>query len=128
MGKHQTDLMTKARDELMSHTARCQVLDASQPDRVEWLEDTIEYMAGRYPGLTELQIAQLEAIGRQFIRPVIAHGAGYNAVTERRPAPTSDPAASSAAPDTSLEEAAEGPHADRMEVHREPVLAGSGAT
>ena len=90
MGRHASDLLTKARDELMSHTVRCAVLDAEQADRVEWLEETIEYIAGRYPGLSDLELTQLEAIGRQYIKPVIAHGAGFDAVHDRRPDPIAE--------------------------------------
>ncbi len=120
--------MTKARDELMSHTARCQVLDSAQPDRMEWLADTIEYMASRYPGLSDLELTQLESIGRQFIKPVIAHGAGFNAVTERRPdrTPVPEDAAASAeeTPELALEETPELASEETPEL----ALAASGAT
>jgi len=84
MGKHDATIMTKARDELMSHTIRCDVLDAHPEDRKEWLQDTMDYMAGRYPQLTDLQLTRLEMIGKQFIQPVIPHGAGKSALN--RPA------------------------------------------
>jgi hypothetical protein len=81
MGKHDPTIMTKARDELMSHTIRCDVLEAHPEDRVDWLQDTMDYMAGRYPQLTDLQLTRLEMIGTQFIKPVIPHGAGNTART-----------------------------------------------
>jgi len=87
MGKHEPTIMTKARDELMSHTIRCDVLDAHPEDRAEWLEDTIDYMAGRYPQLSDLQLTRLEMIGKQFIKPVIPHGAGKSAVNRDAWAP-----------------------------------------
>ena len=59
MGRHDTTTLDKARDELMSHIVRCQVLDARHEDRMEWLSDTVDYMAGRYPRLGELELAQL---------------------------------------------------------------------
>ena len=80
MGKHGPTIMTKARDELMSHTIRCDVLEALPEDRVEWLNETIDYMAGRYPQLSDLQLTRLEMIGKQFIKPVIPHGAGKTAM------------------------------------------------
>ena len=80
MGKHDPTIMTKARDELMSHTIRCDVLEAHPDDRVEWLDETIDYMAGRYPQLSDLQLTRLEMIGKQFIKPVIPHGSGNTAL------------------------------------------------
>lgn len=84
--KHSKSDLDRARDELMSHVVRCDVLKAGMDDRVEWLNDTMDFMAERYPGLGELQLAQLEMIGKQFLRPPIPHGAGKNAVTLDRTA------------------------------------------
>ncbi|MDT8368328.1 MAG: hypothetical protein RQ745_03915 [Longimicrobiales bacterium] len=86
MGRHDATLFTKARDELMSHTIRCDVLEAHLDDRMSWLSDTLDYMAGRYPQLSDLELSRLEAIGREFIRPVIPHGAKYTAVEMDREA------------------------------------------
>jgi hypothetical protein len=83
MGRHDPTIMTKARDELMSHTIRCDVLEAHPEDRAEWLQDTMDYMAGRYPQLTDLQFTRLEMIGKQFIRPVIPHGSGRTALNRK---------------------------------------------
>jgi hypothetical protein len=69
----------------MSHVIRCDVLEARHEDRIEWLDDTMDYMAGRYPQLSDLQLTQLELIGRQFLRPVIPHGRGNNALTREVP-------------------------------------------
>jgi hypothetical protein len=71
--------MDKARDELMSHVVRCDVLEAGMDDRMEWLDDTMKFMAERYPQLGDLQLAQLEMVGRQFLRPPIPYGADHNA-------------------------------------------------
>lgn len=81
MGRHDATPLTRARDELMSHVVRCEVLEARSEDRFEWLDDTLDYMADRYPQLSELELAKLEIMGRQFLRPVIPHGAGNNALT-----------------------------------------------
>ncbi len=83
---HQKTLLDQARDELMSHVIRCDVLDARMTDRAEWLDETIEYMRARYPSLNEIDIAQLEMIGKQFIKPAIPHGQGNTAAN--RPEPT----------------------------------------
>lgn len=85
----------------MSHVVRCDVLQATMDDRHEWLDDTLEYMQDRYPDLNEIQLAQLEMIGRQFIKPVIPHGAGNTA--SNRPDPvlgTVEEAPADAEPDT----------------------------
>ena len=81
MGKsHQKTDLDKARDELMSHVVRCEVLDAAMEHRLEWLEDTMDFMAERYPQLSDLQLAQLEMMGKQFLRPAIEHGSGNTAL------------------------------------------------
>jgi hypothetical protein len=41
--------MDRARDELFSHIQRCGVLEADVDQRGEWFDDTIEYLAERYP-------------------------------------------------------------------------------
>jgi hypothetical protein len=75
----ETSHFDRARDELYSHVIRCAVLEASMEDRKAWMDDTIEYMAGRYPDLSDLEIVKLDQIGRRFIEPVIPHGAAANA-------------------------------------------------
>lgn len=81
---HRKTDLDKARDELMSHVVRCEVLDAAMEHRLEWLDDTMDYMADRWPSLGDLQLAQLEMMGREYLRPVIAHGSGNTAMN--RPA------------------------------------------
>lgn len=85
MGRHDSTVLTKARDELMSHIVRCDVLEAEKEHQHEWLDDTLDYMAGRYPMLSDLQFAHLETMGRQYIRPAIRHGADFNAMIGRTP-------------------------------------------
>lgn len=63
----------------MSHVVRCNVLDARMQHRHEWMDDTLEYMRDRYPSLNEIELAKLEMIGRQFIKPAIPHGRGNHA-------------------------------------------------
>lgn len=72
--RHKTTLLDRARDELFSHVIRCDVLDAHMGDRKEWLADTMDFMAQRYPQLGELELAQLEVMGKRFIEPAIPHG------------------------------------------------------
>ncbi len=82
--KHRKTQFDRARDELCSHVIRCEVLDAHMDDRFEWLSETMDYMADRYPDLTELEIAQLEVVGRRFIKPAIPHGAHAHAANRDR--------------------------------------------
>lgn len=84
MGKHKYTALDRARDELMSHVIRCEVLEAEHDHRREWLRETMDYMAERYPQLSDLHLTQLEMIGRQFIKPPIPHGAGNTAHTRDR--------------------------------------------
>lgn len=81
---HKYTKMDRARDELMSHVVRCEVFDAAMDHRREWLDETMDYMAERYPEFSDLQLTQLEMIGRQFIKPPIPHGRGKNAMTVAR--------------------------------------------
>jgi len=67
-------LMDRARDELFSHINRCGVLQASPEDQKTWMDETIDYLAERYPDLTDLHLDQLHSIGLRFCQPAIGHG------------------------------------------------------
>ena len=77
--KHEKTLLEKARDELFSHIQSCNVLQASEEDQEAWMAETMEYMAERYPELSELQLAQLRMFGDRYIAPAIPHGRESNA-------------------------------------------------
>jgi hypothetical protein len=79
-------MLDQARDELMSHVMRCNVLQSHMDDRMEWLDETLKYMGERYPSLNEIELAKLGMIGRQFVQPAIPHGTGNTA--HNRPEPT----------------------------------------
>jgi hypothetical protein len=64
--------VARARDELFSHIHRCGVLRATPEQQEEWMQDTIEFMAERYPDLSPESLEELRAIGLRFCRPVIA--------------------------------------------------------
>lgn len=100
---HRHSDLDKARDELMSHIVRCEVLEAAMEHRLEWLDDTMDYMADRWPSLSQLQLAQLQVIGREYLRPVIAYGAG-NTALNRPPAPTLESQEAAEAPEVVVEE------------------------
>ena len=80
MGKHQRTDFDYARDELMSHIHRCGVLKASPEHQAEWLDETMQYMAERYPEMAESELKELQQIGQRFCQPVIAHGAQNTAL------------------------------------------------
>jgi len=66
--------MDDATDELFAHMQRCKVPGATEDDVREWMKDTRQFLADRYPQLTEAQLASLEMIGRRYAQPVIPHG------------------------------------------------------
>jgi hypothetical protein len=73
-GKHDAPLFDKARDELFSQIRRCGVLQATEDQRDAWFKETMEYMAKRYPGVTEEDLAQLSELGRRYCEPVTPYG------------------------------------------------------
>jgi hypothetical protein len=75
-----TDL-EKARDELYSHILRCGVLQAQVEDQKEWFDDTIEYMAERYPTLSDQDLGNLRRLGERYCQPVIQHGPAVGATS-----------------------------------------------
>jgi len=68
-------LMNRARDELFSHINRCGVLQATDEDQRHWMDETIEYLAERYPDLSDVDLRELHDIGSRFCQPAIPHGA-----------------------------------------------------
>jgi hypothetical protein len=66
--------MDDATDELFAHMQRCRVPGATEEDVHEWMNDTRQFLAGRYPQLSEEQLAKLEMIGRRYAQPAIPHG------------------------------------------------------
>jgi hypothetical protein len=64
-------LFEQARDELFSHILRCGVLEAAPADQKEWFDDTMEYLAERYDGLTPRELSDLRQLGERYCQPVI---------------------------------------------------------
>ncbi|HUH12435.1 MAG TPA: hypothetical protein VMK65_04975 [Longimicrobiales bacterium] len=73
-GKHQTTTLDRARDELYSHIHRCGVLSANEEQQQEWMDDTIDFLQGRYPDLSDREAKELRELGLRFCRPPILHG------------------------------------------------------
>ena len=86
-------LMDRARDELFSHINRCGVLQAEPDDQRTWMDETIEYVAERYPDLSDADLEGLYGIGIRFCQPAIAYGneAGASFELIRRRAPEEAP-------------------------------------
>jgi len=67
-------MINRARDELFSHINRCGVLQAEEDDQQHWMEETIDYLAERYPDLSDADLQDLFSVGMRFCRPAIPHG------------------------------------------------------
>ena len=67
-------LFDRARDELFSHIHRCGVIGATEEQQIEWMDDTLNFMAERYPDLTKQELEELRVLGLRFCQPVIPHG------------------------------------------------------
>ena len=72
--KHQKSTLDRARDELFSHIHRCGVIGATVEQQIELMDDTMNYMAERYPELSEADLRYLRDLGLRFCQPVISHG------------------------------------------------------
>jgi len=68
------NMITRARDELFSHINRCGVLQAEEEDQRHWMDETIDYLAERYPDLTDADLQDLYSVGIRFCQPAIPHG------------------------------------------------------
>ena len=64
----------QARDELFSHILRCGVIEAEPEHQKDWMDDTMQYLAERYPDLSEEQMVQVRVLGERFCKPVVQHG------------------------------------------------------
>lgn len=79
--KHETTTFDRARDELFSHIHRCGVIGATPEQQQEWMRDTMDYLAERYPDLAPQDLEQLGVLGLRFCQPVIPHGETASAVS-----------------------------------------------
>jgi hypothetical protein len=77
-----SSVLDQARDELFSHINRCGVLHASPEDQNTWMTETVDYLAERYPDLSDAELDQLVSIGMRFCAPAINHGSESNAITQ----------------------------------------------
>lgn len=70
-GRAAPSMLDQARDELFSHILRCGVTEAEPDQQKEWMDDTMLYLAERYPDLDEEGLGQVRVLGERFCRPVV---------------------------------------------------------
>ena len=80
------NMVTRARDELFSHINRCGVLQAEEEDQRHWMDETIDYLAERYPDLTDGDLQDLYSVGIRFCQPAIPHGRKRYGFAAKEPA------------------------------------------
>lgn len=73
--------LEEARDELFSHILRCGVLEAAIEQQKDWFDDTMEFMAERFPMLTADELGDLRKLGERYCQPVIPHGDAVGATS-----------------------------------------------
>lgn len=72
--ERQESVFDRARNELFSAIRQCGVIDAAEDDQIEWMDDTIRFLAERHPELSPSELDQLKLTGVRFCQPVIPHG------------------------------------------------------
>jgi len=60
----------QARDEMFSHILRCGVIEALPEHQKEWFDDTMQYLADRYPDLSDEEFGKLRTLGERYCQPV----------------------------------------------------------
>jgi len=96
------NMITRARDELFSHINRCGVLQAEEDDQQHWMEETIDYLAERYPDLSDADLQDLFSVGMRFCQPAIPHGRKRFGFDPREKAPEPQAASGPVAPKEEL--------------------------
>ena len=66
----------QARDEMFQQIIQCGVLQASPEHQIEWLDETMQYLAERYHELVPAEMADLRVLGVRFCQPPKARQAG----------------------------------------------------
>jgi hypothetical protein len=100
------NMVTRARDELFSHINRCGVLQAEPDDQRHWMDETTDYLAERYPDLTDGDLSDLYSVGIRFCQPAIPHGRKRFGFEAKEVTPVGDaPAADAPVADASVADA-----------------------
>jgi hypothetical protein len=92
LSKHERTPLDRARDELFSHINRCGVLEATDEQQKEWMDDTLKFLEERYPDLSAPELKELEQVGLRYCKPVIRHGKQHTASSEWAGSGTGSPA------------------------------------
>jgi hypothetical protein len=72
----------QARDEMFQQIIQCGVLQAAPEHQIEWLDETMQYLADRYHELREDDLAQLRTLGVRFCQPPKARAATEESADE----------------------------------------------
>ena len=59
----------ESRDELFQHIIRCGAIGAEPEHVEEWFDETMRYLADRYPELTPDELRELRVLGSRFAQP-----------------------------------------------------------
>jgi hypothetical protein len=59
----------EARDEMFQQIMQCGVIGCHPEDQKEWFENTMQYLAGRYPELRATDLGELRTLGERFAQP-----------------------------------------------------------
>jgi hypothetical protein len=59
----------QARDEMFQQIIQCGVLKAAPEHQIEWLDETMAYLADRYHELQAGDLAELKTLGARFCQP-----------------------------------------------------------
>jgi hypothetical protein len=59
----------QARDELFQHIMRCGVIGSQAEHQAEWFDETMAYLADRFPELPPAQVTELRTLGERFSQP-----------------------------------------------------------
>jgi hypothetical protein len=80
--ERQESVAERARNELFSAIRQCGVIGAAEDEQTEWMDDTVRFLAQRYPELTPEELEQLKITGLRFCQPVIPHGNNPNSAAD----------------------------------------------
>ena len=59
----------QARDEMFQQIIQCGVLQSAPEHQIEWLDETLAYLADRYHELQARDLAELKTLGTRFCQP-----------------------------------------------------------
>lgn len=84
--------MERARDELFSHINRCGVVKAAEEDQKHWMSETVEYLAERFPDLSDAELRELFQVGIRFCQPAVRRTPSFHYAVQTSETPAEAPA------------------------------------